>query len=59
VSISATRLHSELRNGIAEHRWEVAGAAAYPSLLAVDEDIIGRPATADELCANRDCRLKA
>jgi hypothetical protein len=34
---------------IAEHRWEVAGADAYPWLVAVDEDLVPRPPTAQEL----------
>jgi hypothetical protein len=38
-------LHEE----IAEHRWEVAVADAFPSLLALDEDLIARPPTAKDV----------
>jgi hypothetical protein len=31
------------------HRWEVAAANAYPWLVAVDEDFVGRPPTAREV----------
>jgi hypothetical protein len=42
-------LSAALRKEIAEHRWEVAGADAYPRLVAVDEDVVARPPTADEV----------
>jgi len=42
-------LTAELRKEIALHRWEVAGADAYPWLVAVDEDLVSRPPTADEV----------
>lgn len=42
-------LSAALRQEIAEHRWEVAGPEAYPWLVTVDEDIVARPPTADEL----------
>ena len=42
-------LAPELRKEIAEHRWEVAGADAYPWLVAVDEDIVARPPTGKEV----------
>lgn len=42
-------LGAALRKEIAEHRWEVAGANAYPSLMAIDEDLAARPPTAREL----------
>lgn len=42
-------LTAELRKEIAQHRWEVAGADAYPWLVAVDEDLVSRPPTADEV----------
>jgi hypothetical protein len=44
-----SELAPALRSEIAEHHWEVASAEAYPRLVAVDEDVIGRPATADEM----------
>jgi hypothetical protein len=34
---------------IGEHGWEVAGPSAYPSVVVVDEDVVGRPPTAQEL----------
>src|SRR3954467_2683680 len=37
------------RDEISQHRWEVAGAEAYPALLAVDEGFVVRPPTADEV----------
>jgi len=42
-------LSAALRKEIAEHHWEVAGAQAYPWLLAVDEDLVARPPTAEEV----------
>ncbi len=42
-------LASELRKEIAEHHWEVAGANAYPWLVAVDEDLVARPPTGKEV----------
>jgi hypothetical protein len=42
-------LSAALRKEIAEHHWEVAGADAYPWLVAVDEDLVARPPTADEV----------
>lgn len=42
-------LSAELRKEIAEHHWEVAGADAYPWLVAVDEDIVPRPPTAKQV----------
>lgn len=42
-------LSAPLRKEIAEHHWEVAGAEAYPWLVAVDEDLVARPPTADEV----------
>lgn len=42
-------LSPALRKEIAEHHWEVAGADAYPWLVAVDADLVGRPPTAEEL----------
>jgi len=38
-----------LRKEIAEHGWQVAGAGAYPWLVAVDDDLVGRPPTIREL----------
>ncbi len=42
-------LSTSLRKEIAEYRWEVAGAPAYPWLMAVDEDLVPRPPTAEEV----------
>lgn len=42
-------LSGALRKEIAEHGWEVAGASAYPWLIAIDEDLVARPPTAEEL----------
>jgi hypothetical protein len=42
-------LSAALRKEIAEHQWEVAAAEAYPWLVAVDEDLVGRPPTAQEV----------
>jgi hypothetical protein len=42
-------LSARLRKEIAEHRWEIAGANAYPWLVAVDEDLVARPPTAEEV----------
>lgn len=39
----------ELRREIADHHWEVASAAAYPWLVAIDADFVARPPTAREL----------
>jgi hypothetical protein len=43
------RLTAALRKEVAEHHWEVAGADAYPWLVAVDEDLVTRPPTAQEV----------
>ncbi len=42
-------LSAALRKEIAKHHWEVAGAEAYPWLVAVDEDLVARPPTAHEV----------
>lgn len=42
-------LAPELRKEISEHRWEVAGANAYPWLVAVDEELVARPPTGKEV----------
>lgn len=42
-------LSAARRTEIAEHHWEVAGADAYPWLVAVDEDLVARPPTAEEV----------
>jgi hypothetical protein len=42
-------LHASLRQEIAEHHWEVAGPDAYPWLVAVDEGLVARPPTAEEV----------
>jgi hypothetical protein len=42
-------LDAALRKEITQHRWEVAGADAYPWLVVVDEDIVARPLTAEEV----------
>lgn len=38
-----------LRREIAEHNWEVAGANAYPWLVAIDDDLVARPPTGKEV----------
>jgi hypothetical protein len=42
-------LSAALRAEIAHHQWEVAGPQAYPWLVAIDEDLVARPATAAEV----------
>lgn len=42
-------LDPALRREISKYRWEVAGAKAYPSLMAVDRGLVARPPTAKEL----------
>ncbi len=42
-------LSAVLRKEIAGHQWEVSGPDAYPWLVAVDEDLVPRPPTPDEL----------
>ncbi len=42
-------LSAALRKEIAEHRWEVANADAYPWPVIIDEDLVARPPTAEEL----------
>lgn len=42
-------LSAELRKEIAVHCWEVAGAEAYPWLVAVDDDLVARPPTGREV----------
>ncbi|MEO7329189.1 MAG: hypothetical protein ABI193_11465 [Minicystis sp.] len=42
-------LSAALRKEIVKHRWEVAGADAYPWLVAVDEGLVARPPTAAEV----------
>jgi hypothetical protein len=46
---AGSELSPARRKEISAHRWEVAGARAYPWVVVVDEDIIARPPTADEL----------
>lgn len=43
------RLGEPLLKEIRQHGWEVAGANAYPGLLVIDEELIVRPPTAEEL----------
>lgn len=38
-----------LRKEVAKHHWELAGPNAYPSVIAVDEDLVARPPSALEL----------
>ena len=38
-----------LRDEIAEHNWEVVDANAYPWLVAIEEELVARPPTADEV----------
>lgn len=42
-------LPAGLRKEIATHRWEVAGPDAVPWLLAIEEDLVQRPLTADDV----------
>jgi hypothetical protein len=42
-------LSAALRKEIYEHQWEVAAADAFPWLAAVDEDLVARPPTAEEV----------
>jgi hypothetical protein len=42
-------LSPKLRKEIAEHKWEVAAANAYPWLVAIDEELVARPPTAREV----------
>jgi hypothetical protein len=42
-------LPAALRKEIATHRWEVAGPDAAPWLVAIDEDLVQRPLTADDV----------
>jgi hypothetical protein len=42
-------LGAALREEIAEYQWEVAAADAYPWLVAIDEDLVARPPTAEEV----------
>ncbi len=42
-------LAPELRKEISEHRWEVAGADAYPWLVAIGGELITRPPTSKEV----------
>ena len=44
-----TEQPASLQREIAAHRWEVAGAAAYPWLFINDEELIARPATGREV----------
>jgi len=41
-------LEPELRKEIAANNWEVAGPNDYPSLVAMDADVVGRPPTSQE-----------
>jgi hypothetical protein len=42
-------LAPELRKEIVDHHWEVAAPNAYPWLVAIDGDLVGRPPTVREL----------
>lgn len=44
ADLSATQ-----RKEVARHGWEVANASAYPWLVAVDDDLVGRPPTPEEV----------
>jgi hypothetical protein len=46
---NGAELHPALQKEIEDHGWEVASASAYPTLVVVDADVIGRPPTAREL----------
>lgn len=53
----ASDLHPALRAEVAEHRWELAGPDAYPTLAMVDKDLIGRKPTPEELTASEALAL--
>lgn len=42
-------LPPELRKEVSKHHWEVAGANAYPWLVAVDAELVARPPTGEEV----------
>lgn len=42
-------LEAALKKEVAEHGWEIADADAYPWPLALDEDLVARPPTANEM----------
>jgi hypothetical protein len=44
-------LEPALREEVAEHGWEVAGTRAYPWVAVIDEDLVTRSPTAQELTA--------
>lgn len=45
----ATELHPALRKEASKHRWEVASPRAYPWMVSVDTDLVGRPPTGKEV----------
>lgn len=44
-------LDPSMRKEVSKHGWEVAGPAAYPVPIVVEEDVVARPATVDEVNA--------
>ena len=42
-------LAPELRKEVAEHQWEIAAPNAYPWLVAIDEELVARPPTSEEV----------
>lgn len=49
----ATELHPELRKEASKHRWEVASPRAYPWMVSIDTDLVGRPPTSKEKTKTR------
>lgn len=52
-----TDLGAGLRREVAEYHWEVAARSAYPLLIAVDEERMGRSPTAEELAVGEALAL--
>ncbi|AUX23998.1 hypothetical protein SOCEGT47_045290 [Sorangium cellulosum] len=53
----ASDLHPALRAEVAEQRWELVGPDAVPTLAMVDEDLLGRKPTPQELTASEALAL--
>lgn len=45
----ATEIHPDLRKEASKHRWEVASPRAYPWMVSIDTDLVGRPPTSKEV----------
>lgn len=46
---SGSAIDQAIRDEVAHHGWEIANEEAYPGVVAVDEDLIGRMPTPEEL----------